>query len=547
MIDEVKRIKLEELNNQKVQYEKKEITIKKKMIRLESKLNDLEIEKSRGITIRDSFSFLEKWITRRNDYKKFKAQSKRFSELPKLINETQNELNAETEKVKHELEISGISSRLDEIIRKMSLIEKARTLYEMRISPTDAIELLESRGIQPVLSEADKCIFSHPRNYSSKSSLIGVHKTKYAPTANMIKSAKDANVKQKKSITINGVEYEYSYKLARDTVHMAMNDEVSSHAFGSWEDCKYAVLIPFDDIPNEKIGRAAPMDTFTRGSIDLSENTWILCPKNEVERLKIFNPKVNVLGYEGDNVIGFSQPFLTQLGYRAENVGMWDWDDTKSNNQFHELMSKEGIKTGAHTTTYFYEDEQLLASINQVVSLSKLLRDNHLIRNLEDVEDIMNQLSDNGQDFGFILSDLGEKTNMRTVVLSNLGEQIESITDIEPQSIRGNSKQADVFIEEMKNNGFYISPVYQEIMKKICVTSIWGCNKDNSDEIFSISEQATEEEQKIITELQSALVSNEDFYNKKTAFSKFISTVICESILHSQERESSTGKLQEER
>lgn len=30
MIDEVKRIKLEELNNQKVQYEKKEITIKKK-------------------------------------------------------------------------------------------------------------------------------------------------------------------------------------------------------------------------------------------------------------------------------------------------------------------------------------------------------------------------------------------------------------------------------------------------------------------------------------------------------------------------------------
>ena len=66
---------------------------------------------------------------------------------------------------------------------------------------------------------------------------------------------------------------------------MAMNDEVSSHMFGSWDNCKYAILIPFDDIPNEKIGRVAPMDTFTRGSIELSENSWILCPKNEVERL----------------------------------------------------------------------------------------------------------------------------------------------------------------------------------------------------------------------------------------------------------------------
>lgn len=35
-----------------------------------------------------------------------------------------------------------------------------------------------------------------------------------------------------------------------------------------------------------------------RKSIDLSENSWILCPKNEVERLKIFNPKIrNLMQY----------------------------------------------------------------------------------------------------------------------------------------------------------------------------------------------------------------------------------------------------------
>ena len=535
MIDEVKRIKLEELNNQRVQYEEKAKNIEQGLNTIRSKLLGLENEKSIGITIRGDFSFFERWITKRNDYKKFKEQSKRMAKLSKLISEAKSELDAEEKKVKHELETSGISGELSRIVQETELVENAKTLYDMGISPIDAIELLESKGIQPVLSESDKCVSSHPRDYSSKSSLIGVHKTKYSPTANMIKSAKDSNVEYKKSITINGTEYEYSYKSARNTIHMAMNDEVSSHAYGSWDDCKYAVLIPFDDIPNEKIGRAAPMDTFTRGSIELSENSWILCPKNEVERLKIFNPKVHVLGYEGENVQGFSQPFLTQLGYRAEDVGMWSWLDDESAHQFYELMAKEGIKTGTHTYTYFHEDEQLLASINQAVSLSKLLRDNHLITNPEDFENIMEQLADNYQSFGFILSDLAEKTLMEG--------------DIEPQSIKGNSKQVDVFLEEMKNAGFNISPAYQKIMKKLCVTSIFDCNKGNADEIFSISEQATEEEQRTISELQSVLVSERYIYDdeKRTAFGKFISTAICKSILHSQDREISTEKSQQEK
>ncbi len=535
MIDEVKKIKLEELNNQKVQYEEKENTIKQRLNTIRSKLWNLEWEQSNGITIRNDFSFLEKWITRRSDYKKFKAQFKRFSELPKLISKVKSELDEEDERVEHELEKSGIKANLREIRQKMSLIEDARTLYEIGITPTDAIELLESNGIQPILSETDKCVFSHPRDYSSKSSLIGVHKTKYAPTANMIKSAKASNVEYKKNIMINGVEYEYSFKSARDTVHMAMNDEVSSHMYGSWDDCKYAILIPFDDIPDEKIGRAAPMDTFTRGSIELSEHTWILCPKNEVERLKIFNPKAHVLGYEGENVQGFSQPFLTQLGYRAEDVGMWNWLNDESAHQYYELMAREGIKIGTHTYTYFHEDEQLLASINQAVSLSKLLRDNHLITTPEDIQNIMNQLADNYQSFGSILSDLGEKTSMEG--------------DIEPQSIKGNSKHVDVFLEEMKNNGFNISPAYQEIMKKLCVISIFDCNKDNKDVIFNISSEASEEERKTIDELQTVLVSYQwrGWDEKRAAFGKFISTAICESILYSQEREVSTEKLQEEK
>lgn len=534
MIEEVRKIKLEELNKQKTEYDDKKKSISQKLSELRSKLVGLQTEQSRGITVRGDFSFFEKWITRRSAYKRFKAQSKRFSELPHLIIEAEIELSQEESRVEEELEKTGIYAKLQEIEQRINLIENAKILYEMGITLTDAIKLLEDNGIQPVLSESDKGIFPHPRDYSSKSALIGVHLTKYAPTANMIRSSKDSNVEYKKSITINGIEYEYSYRSARDTVHLAMNDQVSSHAYGDWKDCKYSILIPFEDIPNEKIGRAATVDTFTRGSLELSENTWILCPRNEVDRLKVFNPKVHVLGYEGENVQGFSQPFLTQLGYRAEEVGMWDWANVESSRQFYELMAREGIKTGTHSNTYFYEDEQMLGEINQAVSLSKLLRDNHLITKPEDIEYIMKQLEEKYQDFGFILTGLGEKAQMEW--------------DIEPQSIVGNHKQVDVFLEEMKRNGFNISEIYQDIMRKLCEISIYKCSKKNSDMIFSLPENVSEKERSTIEELQAVLTSDEwiDSAEKSSAFSKFISTAIGDAILHSREREFPKKEMQEE-
>ena len=537
MLEEIKKIKLEELTKEKMTYEEKKAIISKNLEGFRNNLWQLEGEQSFGITIRGNFSFFEKWITRRNDYKKFKAQSKRFAELPTLINKAKAELEAEQARVEQELETSGINKKFNEIEQSMNSIENSKTLSDLGITPTEAIELLENNGIQPVLSESDKSISVHPRNYTSKSSLIGVHKTKYAPTANMIKSAKDSNVEYQKHITLNGTEYEYSYKSARDTIHLAMNDEVSSHLFGSWDDCKYAILIPFVDIPNEKIGRVATVDTFTRGSIELSENSWILCPKNEVEKLKIFNPKAHVLGYEGENVKGYSKPFLTQLGYRGEDVGMWNWADNESAKQFIELMQKEGLKIGTHTYTYFHEDEEILSSINQAVALSKLLRDNHLITAPEDIENIMEQLSadDYYQSFGSILSNLCTKSDM--------------VEDVEPQSIKGNNKQVDIFLQEMENNGFNISPAYQNVLRRLYEVSIYDCNKNNSDIVFNIPEGTPEEEKKTIEELQAGLISDSyiDYDEKKSAFRKFISAVMGNTILHSQERNLSKGEVQEEK
>lgn len=305
---------------------------------------------------------------------------------------------------------------------------------------------------------------------------------------------------------------------------------------GSWDDCKYAVLIPFEDIPNEKIACAEPMDTFTRGSIELPKSAWILCPQNEVEKMKVYNPNVHVLGYEGDRVLGFSQPFLTQLGYRAEKVGMWSWENDESSNEFSQLMKKEQIKRGTHTYTYFHEDEQLLLKINAATSLCKLLRDNHLIDNPESASEIMKQLEDKHMGFNALLADLGEKSGF-------------SESELEPQAIVGNHKQAGIFIEEMYKNGFVLSKAYEDVIRNICEVSIHDCNEKNEDTIFNISKEATEEEKNNINNLKSVLASKEyrDASEKSLAFGKFISAAVCDSIIYSKERINSKDKSDEER
>lgn len=101
----------------------------------------------------------------------------------------------------------------------------------------------------------------------------------------------------------------------------------------------------------------------------------------------------------------------------------------------------------------------------------------------------------------------------------------------------------------MRKNGFNISPVYQNIMKKLSEVSIHNCNKDNEDVVFKISEEASEEERKTIEELQSVLVScgHGDYNEKIFAYDKFISTAIGDSILHSKERELGKEESQEEK
>ena len=482
MFEHVKKIMLDELYE-----EKKECDDEYSELRLlRADLVPLTIKSESALALEMNFSFFEKFFTKRKEYRQYKSKIKEVSEVSKKIQDLKSKIDRETERLRS----TGITSRFDEVMQKIEIVTESSSLCDLGISPIEAIQILEKNGIQPILTEADMVVSPHESSYDTKSSLICVHKTHYPPSSNMIKSARDSKVKRTKSIEVNGKTYEYSYYDSRDTVHFSMNNEVSSHSHGSWDTCEYAILIPFSDISNQKIGCAIPADTFTKGSIDFSENTWILCPEDEVEKIKKLNPctKAHILGYtkSKQSVLGFPPAFLSQLGYNAETVENYSWSDSEKTIQFKNFIESNGITYAGHTGSSYHYDENLLNSLNECIAICKLIQHENL-----------------SSDIDVILKEIGLPNEL---ILAP-----EDIPATTPQSIIANHKQSDVFFEEMKKNGFLISPAYQEIIKRICNvpyrTNFFDYCKNNP-EIFEVPEYASKEETDAITKFSHAMLND---------------------------------------
>lgn len=519
MIEEVKKILVEDLQ---LKYDMFDKELKEKMNvidSLKSELWSLE-EKTQYPVVIKHFSFIQRVLTKRNEYKNYKTEEEQYNHDSKKAEEIRAKisiLEKELKELKLNEKVQNAQSRLDEA-------KSAKIIKELGLDVFSAIKLLNSRGIPIVLTEADKVVTEVETDYSSKSTLIGVHKTRFAPVGSIIKTAKDAKAMKKQTITINNQEFEYEFMSERDTVHMAMNDEVSSHMFGSWEDCEYAVLIPMADIPNEKIGYTSSVDTFTKGSLTLSQNSWILCPLNQVEKIKSDNPDVHVIGYEGKSVLGYSKPFLTTLGYRGENVSMWSWTDDKSARKFADLMEKENLPMGAHSYTYFAEDEEILTDINATVSICKTIKDNGLLKSEEDIDNISGQLIDD-----FIFSS--------TIEILGSGSYFDN--GEYPDAIKGNHRDIDIFFSKLKEDGIFISDNYRTIFGRISQTGIGNIDAENIEDLFQGLSDLTEDEKLAKEELKNSLLSCNDYYERderNKCMTKFMTKAICNGIVRSKER-----------
>jgi len=155
LIEEVRRVKLEELNKQAELYEEEKNTIE----------NDYGLEEIRnkldGLKA-DLFVLDWDFAVGTPEYES------RASKLSNLISETERELDEATTRADQEAGIGEITKKLEEIKGQIAAITQAQTLYEMGITPTEAVELLESNGIEPILSEADKVVLLFAKNGLTK-------------------------------------------------------------------------------------------------------------------------------------------------------------------------------------------------------------------------------------------------------------------------------------------------------------------------------------------------------------------------------------------
>ncbi len=269
-----------------------------------------------------------------------------------------------------------------------------KTLEDYHLTLQDAIKLLNDNNIPIVLTEEDKkAIIDIPREYNEKGmeSIVLVHKTDYIPHSSKIRSNRDAKAIAGTIETKfnDGSDYKIDVPSKRRTVHFSMNGEVGSHLYGNWDSKKYAIIIPFNDIPKENIAAANPEDTWTKDSVRLTVNTWILCPKGEKEQIQEENPNINIIEYEGKCVSGYANSFVTNLGYRYEEVGVHSWNDEKSSEEICETISDNGFRRDIHYYSKESNTEVSFQNIDIATILAELLVQKYYFKNYDDFKNMI--------------------------------------------------------------------------------------------------------------------------------------------------------------
>lgn len=252
----------------------------------------------------------------------------------------------------------------------------------------------EFKSIPAVLTETDNIITDNPGSFTSINDFILVHKTNFMPEASMIKTTMEAGGTKEGSLIIEGTEFKFDYLIPRNTIHFAVNSEVSPNTGGGdfWNHTKYTILIPMADIPKTTIREAAPSDTYVEGNVKLTNNAWILCPESEIELVKQKNPCVNVVGYEGDKSLGYADALLSKLGYCYEKTDFWSFINRDSEAKYRRIMDEEGLTYNAHAHTTDYSIEKINININYVTEIIKLIKENNLVTMIEDINLIVNAL-----------------------------------------------------------------------------------------------------------------------------------------------------------
>lgn len=261
-----------------------------------------------------------------------------------------------------------LSANIKLIISKIENAEHANTISQLGLSLEQAISVLDNNNIPFCLNEEDRACaneenkyYNNNKKYLNLSELILVHKTSFAPNGDKITSSVNSGAFFEKTFVLNKVSKSYKITDFRNTIHFCLNGEVSSHAYGDFDNRKYAVLQPLIEDLASTIKGFNPSDTYFEDDVVLN-GAYILCPFEERELVSQRNPQSLVVPYKGESVDKYADTLVTTLGYQSERIGMWNWDnETGALDRISpELIEKYGFQYTQHTGSEDYMMENSL-------------------------------------------------------------------------------------------------------------------------------------------------------------------------------------------
>ena len=340
MFKDVQRLKLKILQDELVRLRSERqamqnevVTLKEQLRSAKARLTKLEWQEKNGMCAfrGKNYSPRERSEIKRREYQAYQTALTELKELTDKVAVLPFQITVAEMEAREKTANHKTWQKIQNVQQQMFNLKQATSLAQLGITPAEAVQILESHNISPVLDESDQVIFERPRAYQNVADFIAVHQMQAMPLRNRLISVQEAKVRFTKEVTLDEKTYKYAYRVEHNNVHFSLNGaNPALSANDIQEHDSYAILQPLKEIPRKKICGITAADTFTRGGVDLTPNAWILCPVEKVKMVQKFNPHVHVLGYRGGNVRGFIAPIITQLGYRAEQVKLWGWDDLQS-------------------------------------------------------------------------------------------------------------------------------------------------------------------------------------------------------------------------
>lgn len=151
------------------------------------------------------------------------------------------------------------------------------------------------------------------------------------------------------------------------------------------------------DIPKERL-KGEPNDMYVvNGGVEITPNSYILCPQGKGKEIKENNPNATVIECEGKGINGYAKAFLSTIGYKQTETsdhGFYYRNEfgEQRTNDFWRIMKENGITYDQHNGSKEQIEESRYARFNQAIAISHIIEDNGLINSEEDSNKILKKI-----------------------------------------------------------------------------------------------------------------------------------------------------------